>query len=219
MATYYPQVFDAADEAAARAIILTDEGAGADTETRWARETPYLLELVRAHIRLGPESLVLDYGCGIGRMARALIAATGCRVVGVDISARMRALAAEHVADERFMAVAPAQLDGLVAHGLRADAALAVWVLQHCLAPAEDIARLRAALAPGGRLFVLNMPGRAVPAVQEAGGEARFVWAADGIDVAALLRARFAVEAAGEPDMARVPRMSSIGAYWMVLRG
>ena len=215
MATYYPQVFDAADEAAARAIILTDEGAGADTETRWARETPYLLELVRAHIRLGPESLVLDYGCGIGRMARALIAATGCRVVGVDISARMRALAAEHVADERFMAVAPAQLDGLVAHGLRADAALAVWVLQHCLAPAEDIARLRAALVPQGRLFVLNMPGRAVPAVQEA----RFVWAADGIDVAALLRARFAVEAAGEPDMARVPRMSSIGAYWMVLRG
>jgi SAM-dependent methyltransferase len=219
MATYYPQVFDAADEAAARAIILTDEGEGADTETRWARETPYLVELVRAHLRLGPESLVLDYGCGIGRMARALIAATGCRVVGVDISARMRALAAEHVADERFMAVAPAQLDGLVAHGLRADAALAVWVLQHCLAPAEDIARLRAALAPGGRLFVLNMPGRAVPAVQEAGGEARFVWAADGIDVAALLRARFAVEAAGEPDMARVPRMSSIGAYWMVLRG
>ncbi len=219
MATYYPQVFDAADEAAARAIILTDEGEGADTETRWARETPYLVELVRAHLRLGPESLVLDYGCGIGRMARALLAATGCRVVGVDISARMRALAAEHVADERFMAVAPAQLDGLVAHGLRADAALAVWVLQHCLAPAEDIARLRAALAPGGRLFVLNMPGRAVPAVQEAGGEARFVWAADGIDVAALLRARFAVEAAGEPDMARVPRMSSIGAYWMVLRG
>ena len=215
MATYYPQVFDAADEAAARAIILTDEGEGADTETRWARETPYLVELVRAHLRLGPESLVLDYGCGIGRMARALIAATGCRVVGVDISARMRALAAEHVADERFMAVSPAQLDGLLAHGLRADAALAVWVLQHCLAPAEDIARLRAALAPGGRLFVLNMPGRAVPAVQEAS----FVWAADGIDVAALLRARFAVEAAGEPDMARVPRMSSIGAYWMVLRG
>jgi SAM-dependent methyltransferase len=158
---------------------------------------------------------VLDYGCGIGRMARALIAATGCRVVGVDISARMRALAVEHVADERFMAVSPAQLDGLLAHGLRADAALAVWVLQHCLAPAEDIARLRVALAPQGRLFVLNMPGRAVPAVQEA----RFVWAADGIDVAALLRARFAVEAAGEPDMARVPRMSSIGAYWMVLRG
>jgi SAM-dependent methyltransferase len=152
-------------------------------------------------------------------MARALIAATGCRVVGVDISARMRALAAEHVADERFLAVSPAQLDGMVQHGLRADAALAVWVLQHCLAPAEDIDRLGRALAPQGRLFVLNMLGRAVPAVQDAAGEARFVWAADGIDVAALLRGRFAVTAAGVPDMARVPRMSSIGAHWMVLRG
>jgi SAM-dependent methyltransferase len=219
MAVYYPQVFDAADEAAARAIILTDEGEGADTATRWARETPYLVELLREHLRLGPESLLLDYGCGIGRMARALIAATGCRVVGVDISARMRALAAEHVADERFLAVSPAQLDGMVQHGLRADAALAVWVLQHCLAPAEDIDRLGRALAPQGRLFVLNMPGRAVPAVQDAAGEARFVWAADGIDVAALLRGRFAVTAAGVPDMARVPRMSSIGAHWMVLRG
>jgi SAM-dependent methyltransferase len=219
MAVYYPQVFDAADEAAARAIILTDEGEGADTATRWARETPYLVELLREHLRLGPESLLLDYGCGIGRMARALIAATGCRVVGVDISARMRALAAEHVADERFLAVSPAQLDGMVQHGLRADAALAVWVLQHCLAPAEDIDRLGRALAPQGRLFVLNMLGRAVPAVQDAAGEARFVWAADGIDVAALLRGRFAVTAAGVPDMARVPRMSSIGAHWMVLRG
>ena len=219
MAVYYPQVFDAADEAAARAIILTDEGEGPDTATRWERETPYLVGLVREHVRLGPESLVLDYGCGIGRMARALIAATGCRVVGVDISARMRAMAAEHVADERFLAVSPAQLDGLVQHGLRADAALAVWVLQHCLAPAEDIERLGRALAPQGRLFVLNMPGRAVPAVQGEAGAARFVWAADGIDVAALLRGRFAVDAAGEPDMSRVPRMSSIGAYWMVLRG
>lgn len=219
MAVYYPQVFDAADEAAARAIILTDEGEGADTATRWERETPYLVGLVREHVRLGPESLVLDYGCGIGRMAKALIAATGCRVVGVDISARMRAMAAEHVADERFLAVSPAQLDGMVQHGLRADAALAVWVLQHCLAPAEDIDRLGQALAPQGRMFVLNMPGRAVPAVQGEAGAARFVWAADGIDVAALLRKRFAVEAAGEPDMSRVPRMSSIGAYWMVLRG
>ena len=219
MAVYYPQVFDAADEAAARAIILTDEGEGADTATRWERETPYLVGLVRENIRLGPESLMLDYGCGIGRMAKALIAATGCRVVGVDISARMRTLAAEHVADERFLAVSPAQLDGLVQHGLRADAALAVWVLQHCLAPAEDIDRLGRALAPQGRMFVLNMPGRAVPAAQGEAGAARFVWAADGIDVAALLRKRFAVEAAGEPDMSRVPRMSSIGAYWMVLRG
>ena len=219
MAVYYPQVFDAADEAAARAIILTDEGEGADTATRWERETPYLVGLVREHVRLGPESLVLDYGCGIGRMARALIAATGWRVVGVDISARMRAMAAEHVADERFLAGSPAQLDGLVQHGLRADAALAVWVLQHCLAPAEDIERLGRALAPQGRLFVLNMPGRAVPAVQGEAGAARFVWAADGIDVAVLLRGRFAVDAAGEPDMSRVPRMSSIGAYWMVLRG
>lgn len=218
-AQYHPQVFDADCEAAARAIILTDEGPGADTDTRWARETPYLMELLRATMgqgprALGPESLVLDYGCGIGRMAKAMIEAFGCHVLGVDISPRMRALAEAHVGSPRFQAVAPEMLARLARSGLRVDAAIAVWVLQHCLAPADDIGLIRAALAPGGRCFVLNMKGRAVPAV----GEGRFLWVADGQDVPALLRHAFAVEAMGEPDMARVPPMAAVGAWWMVLR-
>ena len=86
MAVYYPQVFDAADEAAARAIILTDEGEGADTATRWARETPYLVELLREHLRLGPERLVLDYGCGSGILAigAAMLGAAEVHAVDID---------------------------------------------------------------------------------------------------------------------------------------
>ena len=43
-ALYYPQIFDVADEQRARNIILTPEGPDADTETRWAGETPYVME-------------------------------------------------------------------------------------------------------------------------------------------------------------------------------
>ncbi|MDB5477335.1 MAG: hypothetical protein JWP49_2846 [Phenylobacterium sp.] len=43
--TYNPQFFDAADLDAARRIILTREG-DLDTAERWARETPYLSELI-----------------------------------------------------------------------------------------------------------------------------------------------------------------------------
>jgi SAM-dependent methyltransferase len=218
-ARYYPEVFDAPDIERAKAIILTEEGPGADSESRWTAETPYVLELLQRAFGLGPDMLVLDYGCGIGRMAKAMIAASGCSVIGVDISPSMRAIAADYVGSERFLAVSPAQFDTLVAAGLRAHAAIAVWVLQHCFAPADDLARIRRGLAASGRGFILNMPKRAIPALRDGDDAAgRFVWAADDIDVAALARATFVVEAEGVPDPARTPKMADVGAYWMGFR-
>ncbi len=212
---YHPGVFDHADEKGARAVILTNEGEGADTETRWRLETPYVLELLSGALKLGPDSLVLDYGCGIGRMAKAIIEASGCSVIGVDISAAMRTMAHTYVGSERFLAVSPAQFDLLVASGLRVQAAISIWVLQHCLAPAEDIERIHRSLAPQGEVFILNMPKRAVPAVVP--GTGTFTWANDGIDVAALLRGRFTLRAEGEPDKTRTPNMADAGAFWMSL--
>jgi SAM-dependent methyltransferase len=217
--TYFPNIFDVADERSAKAIILTDEGQGADTEARWTLETPYVLELLRAGLALGPDSLVLDYGCGIGRMAKAMIDATGCSVIGVDISPSMRRLAVDYVGSDRFLSVSPGQFDTLVRRGLRMQAAISIWVLQHCLAPAEDVSRLRGCLAENGRCFVLNMPKRAVPAVHsQPAGKSQFLWAQDSIDVQALLRTAFKVEGVGVPDTRRAPNMGDVGAYWMLLR-
>lgn len=217
--TYFPDVFDAPELGYARRIILTDEGPGADTDTRWAQETPYLAEFLVEALRPEAGSVVLDYGCGVGRLAKEMIGGSGCFVVGVDISADMRRLAHEYVASDRFLALSPEQFDTLVAAGLRVDAALSVWVLQHCLTPAEDIARIGRGLARQGRFLVLNMPKRAVPAVQETeAGKRTFLWAHDDIDVAVLLRDAFDVEAEGEPDTARAPNMADAGAYWMRLK-
>lgn len=215
---YYPEIFDAADIKGAKEIILTGEGPGADTETRWALETPYVMALLADAFGLRQDMVVLDYGCGIGRLAKAMIAASGCSVIGVDISANMRAMAGAYVGSDRFMTVTPAQFDVLTGAGLRVHAALAVWVLQHCLAPGEDIARISRGLVAGGAFFVLNMPKRAVPAVATEAEANRFVWAGDGIDVAALLRAKFEVAAEGTPDPSRAPNMADAGAFWMSLR-
>jgi SAM-dependent methyltransferase len=130
-ARYFPEIFHAADALSARDIILTNEGPGADTETRWACETPYVLDLLRGQMPLAPDSLILDYGCGIGRMAKAMIDATGCSVIGLDVSPSMRALAVDYVASDRFVAVSPGQFDRLVQAGLLVDATIAIWVLQH----------------------------------------------------------------------------------------
>jgi SAM-dependent methyltransferase len=188
--TYNAGIFDVSSIPAAMSIILTQEDS--TTEARWQAETPYLVDLINNHIALSPGSLVLDYGCGIGRMAKELIARHGCRVIGVDISPSMRALAPIYVASDRFFACPSAMLDGLIERGVIFDAAISIWVLQHCQSPAADIARIRQALRPPGRLFVMNEIHRAVPTV-EAG------WINDGIDLRSELGRGFAVLAEGTP--------------------
>jgi SAM-dependent methyltransferase len=179
MATYDPTIFDVGDMDAARSIILTPEGS--PTEERWQVETPHVADLIgHALPTIRPGELVLDYGCGIGRIAKELIARHRCRVVGVDISTNMRALALDYVGSEDFLASSPTMLDAMVESGLRVRAAISVWVLQHCLHPHEDIERIRRALVPTGNLFVLNNLYRAVPTKEKA-------WVNDGIDIKGLV--------------------------------
>lgn len=159
--TYNPDVFAVADLEQARRIILTPTDL--PTDERWRRETPYLADLIHREIVLSPENLLVDYGCGVGRMSGALVRAAGCRVLGVDISPQMRALAAAQEPDPRFAAVSRGLLESLVRHGLQADAAIAVWVLQHIPQVEHDAALLRAALKPGAPLLIVNNSRRAIP--------------------------------------------------------
>jgi SAM-dependent methyltransferase len=193
---YHPGIFDADGIAQAKAIILTTEE-GVDSDTRWMQETPYLAELIGAEIAPRPGQLVIDYGCGIGRLAKEMIARFNCAVLGVDISPRMRALAMAYVDSDKFTVCPPAALDHLLAAGLRADAAISVWVLQHCYAPKRDIALLAAAVKPGGRLLVVNNHNRAVPTEQSG-------WVHDGIDMKELLAAQFTLLQLGALDPLRV---------------
>ena len=207
-ATYAPQVFDVRDVDEARRIILTPE-AGTSTDVRWARETPYLANRIVEHFRPTERHVVLDFGCGLGRMAKALIERTRCWVIGVDMSVRMRELAPAYVSSDKFAAVSPRMLDLLVARGLRVEAAIAIWVLQHVARPEQDIARIDGALAPGGGLFVANNLRRAVPTDQG--------WAHDGIDIAAILATRFAPQWRGTlpPEIGGdvLPGASFLAAY------
>lgn len=150
--TYDPQVFNVRDVDQAKRIILTEIPSGATTNERWQQETPLLTELLE-RLELTEASVVLDYGCGIGRMAKALIDRFGCRVIGVDISETMRALASDYVNDPRF-SVMPMELCDKLNYEF--DAAIAVWVLQHCSAPEDDILAIHRSLKPAGKLAVVN---------------------------------------------------------------
>jgi SAM-dependent methyltransferase len=200
--TYNPLVFEQKTEDAARAIIVTPED-GLSTEHRWQYETPYLAELIGEQLALEPGQLVLDYGCGIGRIAKALIERFGVSVLGVDQSQAMRGLAPGYVGAAPFSIVSNDMLRELVEHGFQADAAIAIWVLQHCVRPQDDIAALSSS---SHRLFVLNNFHRAVPTL-EAG------WVNDGTDIKALLDGQLNLKRAGSPNQVIGPRLAA-QTYW-----
>lgn len=206
-ATYSPAVFNVGDIEQAKRIILTTEGKFT-TDERWRVETPYLLSLIERTMDLGEDSVVLDYGCGIGRMSKALIERFGCRVVGVDISVSMRALAAVYVSSDKFAAMAPdmlSQFEGF-------DAALAIWVLQHCYDVDEDVARIGGSLNLGGRLFVVNDLRRIVP-TREAG------WVNDDKDVLEVLKAAgFSGDGPQPLDYEAMGELIAASSYWGVWR-
>jgi SAM-dependent methyltransferase len=186
---YAAEVFSPRSVEEAKRIILTPEP-GISTGERWEKETPYIADELVAALKPAAESTILDYGCGIGRLAKAVIERIGCAVIGVDISARMRAYAQVYVESDDFIAMPPGGLDRLISRGVTVDHAYAVWVLQHCLDPAREIRRIGQALVPGGLFCVINSVQRWLPTDQG--------WQDDGKDVLGLVRAEF-------EEMAEIP--------------
>src|SRR5262245_29265278 len=203
--TYNPNVFNVTDISAAMRIILTPEGA--PTEQRWRVETPYVADLIAKAIEITPSTLLIDYGCGVGRMAKELIARHNCRVIGVDISTSMRALAVTYVQSDRFFTCPPQMLDAMTVHGLTVDAAISIWVLQHCVFPDEDIERLRRVLKTDAHLFILNNDDRAVPTVERG-------WVSDGLDIKAMLSRNFFLQEEGRPAREQTSESIADLTFW-----
>jgi len=172
---YNAALFEGDSEDALKSIILTPEQ-GVLTKDRWARETPYTADLLIARLGLAPGAVVVDFGCGIGRMARELLGRLDIRIVGVDISRSMLRGSVDYVADDRFSAMPYRLFVDLCRTGaLRFTHAYAIYVLQHCERPVEAILAL--SLGGAKRLMAINMYERVVPI------EPRGSWLNDGISI------------------------------------
>jgi trans-aconitate methyltransferase len=110
-----------------------------------------------------PGERILDLGCGTGELT-ARIAATGAEVIGLDADGAMIRRARERFAALTFME-ADAQVTALPAP---LDAVFSNAALHWMRRPAEVIARVAAALRPGGR-FVAELGGHGnVVALEQA---------------------------------------------------
>jgi hypothetical protein len=173
VSVYDPRVFRCRSSEEARSIILMPE-AGLNTNERWERETEYLAGLIE-----WPKDtrLVIDYGCGIGRMAKAMKPA----VLGVDMMPTMRAQGEGYLENVRQDCgfIPPVCLELLAERGLRAQGAMAIWALQHMPYPDRVVRLLFNCLPPGAPLYVVNRDNRCVPASHDG----RIVWVDDGADM------------------------------------
>ena len=178
---YAPDIFDTASIPAAKAIILFPEQ-GLTPEQRWALETDWLME----RIEFPGDATVIDYGCGIGRIAKRL----PNPVVGVDISPKMREMAPGYVGRENFNIVSPLDFRRVTTKGFRAQGLVAVWVLQHIPSLDRTVDLIVAALDPGATLWVANRDNRSIPV---SDGKA-YGWVPDDADVTATLAKHFRLE-------------------------
>ncbi|GAB1820176.1 class I SAM-dependent methyltransferase [Herbidospora sp. RD11066] len=112
-----------------------------------------------ARLELTPGSIALDAGCGTGR-AMPLLRAFTDRVVGVDLTPEMAAVARERgpvvIADAVELPLADAAVDGILAAGLTGH----VVDVRLMLREFARVAR------PGARLALFHPVGRAVLAAR-----------------------------------------------------
>lgn len=131
--------------------------------------TAELADLIEAWIPVSGRD-ILDFGCGIGRLAAAL-AGRGARVTGVDLSPEMIAEARRRAPFVTFLPVEGEGLPELPSHGF--DAIVAADSFPYLVRAGEpvlrrqltDFARL---LRPGGELLVFNWSYRGDPDADRA---------------------------------------------------
>jgi ubiquinone/menaquinone biosynthesis C-methylase UbiE len=111
-----------------------------------------LAELV-AHGEIGSESRVLDVGCGTGNYARSLVSVTGCRVSGVEPSARMRDRAISATAWEALL---EARAEQLPFPDATFDLVMSTDVIHHVSDRNAYFAEAARVLRPGGHVVTVT---------------------------------------------------------------
>ncbi len=105
---------------------------------------------------LDPEMTIGDLGCGTGELTEILAAGAG-RVIAVDESEAMLKAARRRLNGRGNVELRRGRIESLPVADGELDAATLILVLHHLAEPATAIAEATRALAPGGRLLVVDM--------------------------------------------------------------
>jgi SAM-dependent methyltransferase len=103
---------------------------------------------------LGPQSRVLEIGCGTGQATRAL-ARVGCTIVAVELSPEMAAVARHNLRDLENVSIEVAPFEEWAPPATPFDLAFSATAF-HWIDPDIRVGRAADALRPGGSLAVIH---------------------------------------------------------------
>lgn len=171
---YNPNLFTPIDLEHAKDIVITPDS---NDPHKFENFTNEAIRLIANANIVNETSYVVDFGCGMGRMSKAIIDKFNCEVIGVDINLPMLKLATMYVNNpNKFVTCNKVDKDNSI------DVCLAMFVIQHVLDPKQEIKNIADILKPYGYFVLLNEPTlRLVP-----GGQAEdksIVWYTDGFDI------------------------------------
>lgn len=129
--------------------LVVGECNGIKGLVRWEQETPLFVDAISRFIDEATTK-ILDYGCGIGRLAKGILAAhDSVEVFGVDDSPKQLDAALAYVNSERFETLLPAEMQQQV------DLVYCIYVLQHipAIEIREALQRIHYHLKPGGKFI------------------------------------------------------------------
>lgn len=165
--TYNPNFFRPISLDDAKRIVL---GYGiTESPHRWIIETAWIEQLFVDKNFLNENSVVLDWGCGIGRLSKMVIEKFNCRVVGVDISEDMLRYAKDYVNSKKFTATLVKDFNKNKT--LKFSNVIAVWALQHTPFIDADLSIINDSLNDNGKLFVFEEITPAIPVVDDGQGK------------------------------------------------
>lgn len=181
MKRYVKEVFDVGTIDHAKHVVLTSDP---NNPNKFEQETQFLIDVIRKQDIIKKDDIVLDFGCGMGRVSKQLIATFDCTVVGVDISESMLKFAMLYVAKpQRFRFGTHYSIPESV------DVALSTFVLQHTENPIKEIDNIYNVIKPGGWFVLLNENKRFVPADVDRNNYV--VWNDDGVNIHTEVAKRF----------------------------
>jgi len=156
---YNPEFFNPSCIEEAKKIILTDE----DIPDQWESETKWTMDFFREKNLFNEESIVLDWGCGIGRLSKPIIEEFNCKVVGVDFQPNMLKYAREYVNHPNFTAINNEEFFELPDNYFTTG--IAVWALQHAVHSNPIMTCIKKKLKFKSKFCVLESNIKSLPVV------------------------------------------------------